>query len=103
MLTTIFFSLRQVNNIIKKLGPKTAHEHDKISIHMLKLCENLINKPLATTFKTVLIKEYFQKMEKSKCSTKLKKKDKKIVKIYRSDFLLPFYNKIIERIIYNTM
>ena len=78
MLTTIFFFLRQVNNIIKKLSPKTAHGHDKISIHMLKLCEDLINKPLATTFKTVLMKEYFPKMEKSKCSTKLKKKIKRL-------------------------
>ena len=51
ILMCVDFSLEQVSNIIKKLNPIKVHGHDKISMHMLKLYENSINKVLPTIFK----------------------------------------------------
>ena len=59
VLTSIDFSVEQVSNIIKKLDPNKAHGHDKISKHMLKICGNSINKPLATTLKNYLNERIF--------------------------------------------
>ena len=48
---SIDFSVKQVSNIIKKLDPIKAHGHNKISMHVLKLCGYSINKALPTIFK----------------------------------------------------
>ena len=40
--------LRTINNI----GPKKAHDHDKISIGMFKICGDTIYRPLNIIFKT---------------------------------------------------
>ena len=37
VLTSINFSVKQISNIIKKLGPNKAHGHEKISIGTMKL------------------------------------------------------------------
>ena len=49
VLTLVDFSVKKVSNI-KKLDPNKARGHDKISIRMLKLCGNSINRPLKTIF-----------------------------------------------------
>ena len=59
VLTSIDFSVEQVNNIIKKLDPNKAHGHDKISKRTLKLCRDSINRPLATIFKNCLSERIF--------------------------------------------
>ena len=51
IVTLIDFSVEQVSNIIKKLDPNRAHGHNKISIRMLKLYEDSVNRPLAAIFK----------------------------------------------------
>ena len=53
VLTSIDFSVNQVSNI-KKLDSNKAHGHDKIRIHIFKLCRNSINIPLVITFTNCL-------------------------------------------------
>ena len=65
VLTSIDFSIEQVSNIIKKLDPNKVHGHDKISIGMLKLCQDSTNRPFANMFKN--------------CFNKRIKNDKQIV------------------------
>ena len=45
ILRSTDFSVEQVRNIIKQLDPNKAHGHGKISICMLKLGRDSINKP----------------------------------------------------------
>ena len=59
ILTSIDFFVEQVSNIIKKLGPNKVHGHGKISIRMLKLCRDSINRPLATIFKNCFNERIF--------------------------------------------
>ena len=51
VLTSVDFFVEQVINIIKKQDPRKAHGHDKISIAMLKVCGDSINKSIANIFK----------------------------------------------------
>ena len=37
--------------IVSRLDPSKAHEHDEISIDIIKTCASLISKPLATFFR----------------------------------------------------
>ena len=58
-LTSIDSSVEQISNIIKKPDPNKAHGHDKISICLLKLCRDSINRPLATIFKNCFNERIF--------------------------------------------
>ena len=49
-LTTIDFSNNDILKIIRSLDPNKAHGHDKISIAMVKICDDSISKPLKLIF-----------------------------------------------------
>ena len=83
ILTSINFPVEQVNNIIKKLDPNKAHEHDKISICMLKLCEDSINRQYATIFKNCFNERIFPSDWKKDHAVQIyKNNDKQIVTNY---------------------
>ena len=44
-LSTARFSENDILKVIQKLDPSKTHDHDKISIHMLKLSDKAICKP----------------------------------------------------------
>ena len=45
-LTSVTFSAGYIAKIIRNLNSKKAHEHDNISIRMLKICVDTFSKPL---------------------------------------------------------
>ena len=53
-LENIEFTKDGIKRIISKLDPNKAHDHDQISIRMLKMFGGAIIKPLFTVFKNCL-------------------------------------------------
>ena len=45
-ISSISFSSNDIARIIQDLDPNKAHDHDMISIRMLKICSESISKPL---------------------------------------------------------
>ena len=52
--SNIIFTDNDVGRIISSLDPNKAHGHDMISIRLLKICGNSINKPLGLIFRACL-------------------------------------------------
>ena len=97
-----------VNNdilkIMQNLNPNKAHGHDKISIRMLKLCDNSLCRPLELIFKDCLTNEIFPSdWKKGSIVPVHKKNDKQCLNNYRPISLLPLCSKIFERLIFNEM
>ena len=59
LLSTMLFTRDDIAKVIKNLNPNKAHGFDMISIRMLKICGDLILKPLELTFKSCLENEKF--------------------------------------------
>ena len=53
-LDTFNFSTDDVSKITNNLDPNKTHDHDMLSIRMIKLCGNSICKPLSITFNDYL-------------------------------------------------
>ena len=69
---------------------------------MIKICGKSLCKPLEIIFKSCIIKgEYPSECEKANIVPVQKKGDKQSLKNYRPISLLPNFEKIFERIIYN--
>ena len=93
-----------IKSTINKLDPNKAHGHDMISIHMIKLYGDLINKTLEMIFKSCLNQEVFPaEWKKANAVPVYKKGDHQCVKKYRPVSLLLMFSKIFEKLIYNTM
>ena len=97
-----------VNNdilkIIQNLNPNKAHGHDKISIRMLKLCDDSLCRPLELIFKDCLTNGIFPSdWKKGSIVPVHKKNDKQCLNNYRPISLLPICSKIFERLIFNEM
>ena len=97
-----------VNNdilkIIQNLNPNKAHGHDKISIRMLKLCDDSLCRPLELIFKDCLTNGIFPSdWKKGSIVPVHKKNDKQCLNNYRPISLLPICSKIFERLIFNKM
>ena len=99
-LSTGHFAKEDILWIINSLNPKKAHDHDEISIRILKICGNSICRPLNIIFKTCLRMGKFPlEWEKANIVPIHKKGDKN----YRLVSLLPNCGKILERLLYNVM
>ena len=93
-----------IKRIICKLDPNKAHDHDMISICMLKMSGDAIIEPLFKIFKNCLKCGIFpDDWEKGNIVPILKKGDKQNIKNYHPVSLLPICSKIFERIIYDNM
>ena len=55
-----------IGKLTKALNVNKAHDHDEISIRMLKLCESAITKPLFLIFKNCLNSNTFLDVWKKK-------------------------------------
>ena len=90
--------------IIAKLEPNKAHGHDKISIHMIKICSTAICKPLRLIFNQCIDNGIYPcEWKKATVAPIHKKGDKQTFKNYRPVSLLPICSKIFERLLYNKM
>ena len=58
-LSTVKFVNTDILKIIQNLNPNKAHGHDKISIRMLKLCIDLLCRPVELIFKDCLTNGIF--------------------------------------------
>ena len=98
------YTVNDIKSTISKLDPNKAHGYDMISIHMIKLYGDLINKTLEMIFKSCLNQEVFPaEWKKANAVPVYKKGDHQCVKKYRPVSLLLMFSKIFEKLIYNTM
>ena len=103
-LSNITFTDNDIGRIINSLDPNKAHGHDMMSIRMLKICGDSINKPLGLIFRACLEHGVFpQNWKKANVVPIHKKNDKQSLKNYRPVSLLPICGKIFERLLYNNM
>ena len=103
-VTSINFSRDDILKIIQNLNPNKAHDPDKVSIRMIKICGKSLSRPLEMVFKSCVIKgEYPSEWKKANVVLVHKKSDKQSLKNYRPISLLPIFGKIFERIIYNNI
>ena len=58
-ISSISFSSNNIARIIRELDSNKAHDHDMISIHMLKIWGEYISKPLEIIFKSCIEKSQF--------------------------------------------
>ena len=59
-LSTLEFCTDDIVKIIKLLDPNKAHEHDEISIRMIKLCATSIAKPSSNLFRNCFENQYLK-------------------------------------------
>ena len=57
--SSLQFSANDIKSTINKLNSNKAYGHDIISILMIKLCDDSINKPLEIIFKSCLTQGVF--------------------------------------------
>lgn len=70
VLTSIDFFFERFSNTMKQLYPNKAHGHDNVSIRIMKLCQDSINKPLETILRKCFHERIFPNgWKKCKCST----------------------------------
>ena len=85
------------------MGPNKDHEHDGISIRMIKLCPSSISKPLFSLFKHRLENECFpDEIKKANIVSIHQKGDKQLIQNHRPVSLLPICGKIFEKLVFNT-
>ena len=80
-LSSITFEINGIGKIIKNLDPNKSHDHDMLTIRMVKLCGESVYKRLNL----------------------FKNSDKQLLKHDRPISLLPITGKIFERLVYNQM
>ena len=103
-LNTITFKDSDITSIIKSLKPTKAHDADNISVRMIQLCDDSIALPLTLISKFSLWNGTFPDTWKmANIIPVQKKKEKNIVKNYRSISLLPIFAKLFERFLFNSL
>ena len=99
-----FVNANIVLKIIRIFNPNKAHDHDKISIRVLKICGNSLCRPLELIFNDCLANEIVSSdWKKGNLVPVHKKNDEQRLNNYRPVSLLPICSKIFERLIFNEM
>ena len=103
-LSSIDFDKEDILKIIRNLNVNKAHDHDNISIQMLKICDSVLVEPLSQIYKNCINSGVFPDIwKKSHIIPSYKKNDKCCINNYRPVSLLPICGKIFERILHNTL
>ena len=91
-------------SIIYSLNYSKLHGYDNISIKMIKICNESLTIPLKIIFEESLEKGIFPDIwKKGNIIPAHKKEDKTLITNYRPISLLPIFEKIFERVIYNSL
>ena len=98
------FTEDDILSVISKLDPNKAQGHDRISIHMIQICDKAICKPLHSIFSSCIESGIFPTEWKMANMVPVHKRDHKHnVKNYRPVSLFPVLGKIFEYLIYSEM
>ena len=104
VISSIDFGSDDIAKIIHNLDPNRAHDHDMISICMLKISSNSIYKPLHLIFRYFIENGKFpSEWKKANVVPVHKKGNKQTLENYCPVSLLPVCGKIFERLIYNSL
>ena len=91
----------KVLKLIRSLDSRKAHGRDKISVSMIKMCENSVVIPLCTIFKKRLETGVYPSIWKQANVIPIHKKNNRQCKSnYRPISLLPIFGKIFEKLIF---
>ena len=94
--------MEDIVSIIRKINPNKATGSDRISGHMLLLCEETVALPLQLIFKNILYTSKYPDIWKlANVTPRFKKGNKQLVGDYRPISLLPICGKIFEKIIFD--
>ena len=103
-LYSVKFSTENILQIINKLDSNKAHDHDEISIRMLKMRGFSVFRPLQIIYKSCLDRGKFpQEWKEANVVPVHKRNYRQLVKNYRPISLLPIYGKIFEHVLYNSL
>ena len=92
----------EILKIIRALNIHKAHDHDDISIRMIKIGDKLLLKPLILLLaNSTKLSCYPDIWKRSNIIPVHKKNDKQLVNNYRPISLLPIFGKIFEKVIFN--
>ena len=103
-IQSIIFSESDVIKIIRTFDVNTVHDHDNISVTMIKLCINSVAHPLTLIIQNFMAAGTFPTQWKRANIVPIhKKNDKQIVSNYRPVSLLPICSKIFEKLIFSEL
>ena len=102
-LTSLDFNEEEILKISRTLNIHKAHAHDHFfSIRMMKICDQLLLKPLIFLFQnTAKLSSYPDLWKRYNIIPVHKKNDKQLFENYRQISLLPNFGKDFEKIIFN--
>ena len=93
-LSSVTFSQDDTAKLIQNFNSGKAHDHDNISIRMLKICGSAIYKPLPIIFEQCVDTGIFPSEWKKRDIVPIhQKSDKQTLKNYRPVSLLPICKK----------
>ena len=96
------FNEGELPRIIRALNINKVHDHDDISIRMIKICDKSLLKPLTVLFVNSIKSSCYPDIwKKSNIIPLHKKSDKQLVENYRPISLLPIFGKIFKKVIFN--
>ena len=96
--------ITDILKIMQNRNPNKAHGHDKISIRMLKICENSLCRSLEFIFNDCLANGIFLfDWKKGSIVPVHKKNDEQRLNNYQPISLLPICSKILSQLIFNEM
>ena len=95
---------KDILSIINSFNSSKAHWYDNVSIKMIKVCNESATIHLKIIFEESLKKGIFpDTWKKGNIKPAHKKEDKTLINKYRPISLLPIFDKIFERVIYNSL
>ena len=100
----VLFSDDGIITHIRGLNHNKAHGCDGITIHTIQICDNTLLTPLSIIYTNCIKKGVFPKLWKMANVVPVYKKDSKhLMKNYRPISLLPVFDKIFEKILFNNL
>ena len=97
------FNEEVILKVVNALKINRAHEHDDISIQMIKLCSKSVVKLVSVTFINCTDTGISDTWKRSNNIFVHKKGNKQIVDNYRPVSLLPIIGKIFEKLLFNSI
>ena len=102
-LCSLNFSNDEILKLIRSLNVHKAHGHDDISIRMIKICDKSLIKPLIILFQNPIKPSHYPGIwKKFDIKPVHKKNDKQLIQNYQPISLLPIFDKIFEKAVFNS-